>query len=120
MPYGESEKAETAAHLIEVTAGKCAFCLRGVILAATVAGAVLFALTLGARAQQRNEGGYAEESSQELRKSPDQQRTLRAQDLDIHGSQQEAASASSKTDPHQRWPCDTAPDFCPNFHGSPD
>jgi hypothetical protein len=23
-------------------------------------------------------------------------------------------------DPTKQWPCSTAPDFCPNFHGDPD
>jgi hypothetical protein len=120
MSYVESETAETVAHMTEAAARKYVFCFRRAILAATLATAVSFPLILAAQAQQRNEGAYAEESSQELRKDQEQQRTLRALDLDLHGSQQESDRPSSKLDLQEQRLCDTAHDFCPNFHGDPD
>lgn len=28
--------------------------------------------------------------------------------------------SATNPDPTKQWPCDTAPDFCPNYHGDPD
>jgi hypothetical protein len=30
------------------------------------------------------------------------------------------AQSKSAPDPMERWPCSTAPDFCPGYHGDPD
>jgi hypothetical protein len=120
MSYVERETARSTAHSTKAGAGEYVVFFRRAILATAMVVAISFQMISGAPAQQRNERAYAEESPPELRKDNEQQRNLRALDLDLHGSRQESDRSSSKPDPQEQRLCDTAPDFCPNFHGDSD
>jgi hypothetical protein len=83
------------------------------MILAGVAFATLMAAPVFAQ-PQRNEGTLASVIYQK------QKQQFR---VDYYGRSLSASKSKQPTsnpDPMEQWPCSTAPDFCPDYHGDPD
>jgi hypothetical protein len=80
------------------------------MLLAGVAFATLMATPVFAQ-PQRNEGSLA--SGMHLK----QKKQFRVDHRALYLSARKSYQSTSNPDPMEQWPCSTAPDFCPGYHG---
>jgi hypothetical protein len=80
------------------------------MLLAGVAFATLMATPVFAQ-PQRSEGSLA--SGMNLK----QKKQFRVDHRALYLSARKSYQSTSNPDPMEQWPCSTAPDFCPGYHG---
>ena len=80
------------------------------MILAGVAFATLMATPVFAQ-PQRNEGSLA--SGMNLK----QKKQFRVDHRALYLSARKSYQSTSNPDPMEQWPCSTAPDFCPGYHG---